>query len=208
MDFASAFRAAVAHITRKTKFFGLYEYRVLGEVPRTQVGGPVGDARITLQIVTIADGLPDLLSIEKVHGSPATSEVCRPSSRVLVGFKAGDPGQPFVAHYLASTPLTAYLDATNAVRIGPSLEPGMPIVLGVSNPQPVALAPATIAAFQAIEQYTSAVSAFANAVAGAVPALSAAAAALISAQVALVAALAPLLGSAPTGLSSTRTSSD
>jgi len=207
MDFAEAFRRAVAHLTRRTKFYGFYEYRVLEEVARS--GSSVsGDARLTLQVVTIADGLPDLLAIDKAHGSPAASEVCRPGSLVLVGFKAGDPAQPFIGHYLASTPLVGCLDAANAIRIGPSLDVGAPIVLGATSPQPIALAPGVISAFQAVEQYTTAVSLFADAIAFEVPPLSGAAGALQVAAVDLIAALAPLLGSSPTGLSSARTSSD
>lgn len=204
MDLQRALRSIVAHLTRRTLFHGLYEYRVVQEEIRP--GDIPGSAQLVLQIVSKIDGLDDAPRLDRVHGGAAIGEQCRPGSLVLVGFIGGDPARPFVAHYQPSLPIRAYVDAEGELRVGASLLPAGQITLGSQPLSAVALGPQTAQALNAIVAWSAAVSTFATAVGGAVPALSGAATTLVAAQQAMVATITPLLGSAPSGLVATQVS--
>lgn len=197
-DLPQAMRDVAGHIARASRFYGLYEYRVIEEIA----------GRLTLQVVTSADGIPDHLALDKAHGQAGAAEVCRPSSHVLVGFRGGKPSEPFVAHYLASTPLQASLDAATSITIGASLTPPLSLLLGgAAGAQPIALATGTAGAIGALATFAAAVAVYADAVAVVSPATVPAATALSTAASALASALPALVGAGPTGLTSVRTKS-
>lgn len=86
----------------------LHEYLV-----QEQIG-----ARLTVRPVGSAPELPDGLLLDKAHGIAGASEVSSPGSVVLVGFRDGDPGRPYIAGFLGSTPLSVGLDAATEIRLG------------------------------------------------------------------------------------------
>jgi hypothetical protein len=111
-SFEEVIRDAVAHLTRKTRFFGFYPYKVLEDAT----------GRPTLQAVGLVDGLPsevfpDQRYLDKAHGLPGVTSTLVKDAIVLVGFKGGDPGSPFVAFYLPgqAAPGTLALAAATSI---------------------------------------------------------------------------------------------
>lgn len=195
MQFVDSLRKFIENCLRKTRFHGFYLYRIISEVAR----GPaqaLGDSRLNLQVVTKADGIPDQLLIPKAHGAQGIAEDVQLSGLVLVGFQAGDPAQPYVAHYFAAAPVRLYLDASSEIRVGNGMTPSGQIYIARSTgiPQAIALAPPIISAFQAVLAYAAATEA--------TDATHAAAATT------LITAITPLLGAAPAGMQSILTNSE
>jgi hypothetical protein len=129
MATADLFLRIVEHITKKTRYYGFYPYRVVEQV---------GD-RLSLQAVGSVEGLPDQLLLDKAHGFAGVKEVCAPASLVLVGFQGGSPGAPFIAFFLPSTPVSVTIDAQTEIRLGDAV--GSVIRSGdtvsISGPNPV-----------------------------------------------------------------------
>jgi hypothetical protein len=150
MDLVRSLRRIIRHFTRKARFYGFYEYRVVESIMRSVVEG---GERLTLQAVTKLEGLPDTPTVDKLHGVAGAFEQCAPGSLVLVGFRGGEPGRPYVGHYLPSTPLRTLLDASLELTLGSSLTPPLSLHLGGTGPdqRPIALAPALSAYLAAAE---------------------------------------------------------
>lgn len=105
-----ALQSIVRAITRRSWFFGVYEYRVL-----SQAGG-----YCDLSPVSVALGLPQLAHVEMRTATPGGRGNPTPGSTALVGFVNGDPTRPFVAGFegaWGSKPLVAALDATATVEL-------------------------------------------------------------------------------------------
>jgi hypothetical protein len=81
--------AALAVEATRARFGRLYEYRVIAMA---------GD-RVEVQAVHTNDGVPDILPASVWAGISGYKAKLTPSSRVLVGFIAGDPRFPYVAAY-------------------------------------------------------------------------------------------------------------
>lgn len=99
-----------------------YEYRVIAMV---------GD-RAELVATDRAAGAPDLLPCSVWAGISGYKATLRPLSKVLVGFRGGDPRKPFIAFYEPPEedgwrPLILELDALASVKIGgETAEPAVP----------------------------------------------------------------------------------
>lgn len=103
------FRIIEKRLRRRQVYSSLHPYRVQRQD---------GD-RLNLQAVNEGDDLlPEIPNLLKAHGMQGLKEVCRPGSIVLVGFQGGDPGKPFVAHFLEAQPLEAEIDAEDEIRVG------------------------------------------------------------------------------------------
>ncbi|MFT3773016.1 MAG: hypothetical protein QM820_47135 [Minicystis sp.] len=118
--FMEDLRDLVAHWTRKTRFYGFYPYKVDDEAVE----------RVSLKAIGVVDGLPsevfpDQLHVDKAHGIAGVRSTLTKDSIVLVGFKGGDPGSPFVAFYLPGQPLpmSVQLDAQQTVKLGQASHP-------------------------------------------------------------------------------------
>jgi hypothetical protein len=122
------FQRIVAHLTRKTRFLGFYLYEVKDDIaldPRSSAPSTVGQAvTSTTSLIPLEgpDGLPasilsDQMYIPKAHGLPGSSSQLAPGTQVLVGFIGGNPGKPFVAHYLGGQPLPVALSLSASDRI-------------------------------------------------------------------------------------------
>ncbi|XXY23363.1 hypothetical protein WME88_27505 [Sorangium sp. So ce216] len=120
-EFAQLLRFVEERVLRWLVFSSFHPYRVQKQV---------GD-RLNLQAVNEDNGLrmPEIPNVPKAHGTPGVREACRPGTIVLVGFHSGDPGAPYVAHYIdpvrrpdeaetPQTPLTLELDAEDEIRAG------------------------------------------------------------------------------------------
>jgi hypothetical protein len=149
MDFPGLLAAMVKHLTRKAMYFGCYRYRVL-----EQVG-----SLVSLQAVGSVEGLPDMLMLPKAHGFASVTEDLMPSAMVLVQFEGGDPGAPFIAHYLSGPPLP------NKILIDAQTE----IKLGAAAEQFVALAATTDANFTAIKALLVPIATLLNGIASGLP---------------------------------------
>ncbi|XXX73875.1 hypothetical protein WMF30_40135 [Sorangium sp. So ce134] len=121
-ELARLLRFIESCIHRRMAYSWVHPYRVMSQ---NTVSG-----RLSLQAVNEGDILPpQLVEVPKAHGTPGVDERCRPGTIVLVGFQGGDPGAPFVAHYIEPvrrpgeaetpvTPLELELDAQNEIRAG------------------------------------------------------------------------------------------
>lgn len=129
----------LAREASRADFARFYEYVVIAMA---------GD-RAELQSLSRSDGMPDILPCSVWAGTSGYRAMLAPGSRVLVGFRGGDPKRPFVAFYEAPEggnwrPVTYEIDAVGSVTIGAS---ALGVVIGnVMSAQPIARAPA-IAAF-------------------------------------------------------------
>jgi hypothetical protein len=104
----------VEFLTRKTKFYGFYPYVVTDET----MGRP------SLKAIGVIDGQPsdlfaDQLHIDKAHGIPGAYSELVKDTIVLVGFKAGDPGSPFVGFYIPNqlNPNKVTITATSWIKL-------------------------------------------------------------------------------------------
>lgn len=122
------FARIVAHLTRKTRFYGFYLYEVKTDLdidPRGSGPSTVGQAvTSTTSLIPIEGpaGLPasilgDQMYIPKAHGLPGAASQLAPGTRVLVGFIGGNPGEPFVAFYLGGQPLPVAISVSASNRI-------------------------------------------------------------------------------------------
>jgi hypothetical protein len=103
------FDRLVAHLTRKTLFYGFYPYQVTIEA----------NGRPSLRVLDAIDGLPGQLYLDKAHGIQGVSSALPPDALVLVGFQRGDAARPYVAFYLPGPlPLAVQLDAQNTITLG------------------------------------------------------------------------------------------
>ncbi|KYF64529.1 hypothetical protein [Sorangium cellulosum] len=121
-DLARLLRFIESGIRRLMVYSWVHPYRVMSQ--------NVVSGRLNLQAVNEGDVLlPQLVEVPKAHGSPGIDEKCRPGTIVLVGFQGGNPGAPFIAHYIEpvrrpgeaetpQTPLELELDAENEIRAG------------------------------------------------------------------------------------------
>jgi len=102
-----------------------------------QVVGQVGD-QLTVRPLSLAQGLPDELVIDKAHGLAGAREICVQGELVLVTWRGGDNGAPIVVGYLPGVlPSEIELDAQTQIRIGPSI--GDLSVLVGGGDRPVAM---------------------------------------------------------------------
>jgi hypothetical protein len=96
--------------------YGLfYRYRVLDMV----------GARATLQAVSRAHAMPDLVAIDLAPGMAGLSAELTPGAIVLVSFVEGDPALPMITHFERPgqpgfLPVELALDASGTVKIGDS----------------------------------------------------------------------------------------
>lgn len=134
LDLPEAFRRIYELLSRKTAYHPLHAY-----VVQEQIG-----TRLTVRPVGSSPKLPDGLALDKAHGIAGASEVCAVGSVVLVGFQGGEPSRPYIAGYLASTPVSVTVDAQTT------------ITLGGETAVPVALAPAVQTALVVIETFGAA----------------------------------------------------
>lgn len=122
------FARIVAHLTRKTRFYGFYLYEVKTDLdldPRSSGAASSAQANTsTTSLVPIEGpaGLPasilgDQMYIPKAHGLPGAASQLAPGTRVLVGFIGGNPGEPFVAFYLGGQPLPVAISVSASDRI-------------------------------------------------------------------------------------------
>lgn len=128
-----------ARTATRSDYARFYEYVVIAMA---------GD-RVELQSLHRAEGMPDVLPCSVWAGASGYRATLTPASRVLVGFRGGDPRHPFVAFYEAPEgeswrPVALEFDAVAALTIG---KQALAVILGdVLTAQPIARAPA-IAAF-------------------------------------------------------------
>jgi hypothetical protein len=108
-------RGVEERIARRMVVYGHHIYRVQLETNR--VGDPPSGV-LTLQSVGSVAGLPDMVEIEKAHGLAGAREQCQPGSLVLVGFRNGQLGLPYVSAYLPSIPISITLDASQLIKLG------------------------------------------------------------------------------------------
>jgi hypothetical protein len=131
--------SSVARSATRADYSRFYEYVVIAMA---------GD-RVELQSISRGAGMPDILPASVWAGSSGYKATLAPASRVLVGFRGGDPTKPFVAFYEEPEgdgwrPLASELDALFSLTIG---KQALAVILGdVMTAQPIARAPA-IAAF-------------------------------------------------------------
>jgi hypothetical protein len=110
--------AELAIEATRARFGRFYEYRVIAMA---------GD-RVEAQAVhPLVDGVPDILPLSVWAGASGYRAKLTPASRVLIGFVAGDPRQPFVAFYEPPEvggwrALEVDIDATGLVSIGEQAE--------------------------------------------------------------------------------------
>ncbi|WP_438020705.1 hypothetical protein WMF18_17225 [Sorangium sp. So ce315] len=124
-EFAKLLQFIEAGIRRLMVYSWVHPYRVMSQNEKSE--------RLNLQAVNEGDVLlPQLVEVPKAHGSPGVKEVCRPGTIVLVGFQRGNPGAPYIAHYIEpvrrpgeaetpqtpQTPLELELDAETEIRAG------------------------------------------------------------------------------------------
>ena len=120
MDLPDLLRGIIQHVMRRTMFYGLYRYRVISQARVFELsGGGTGGDTVSLQAVGTVEGLPDLVSLPKCHGLAGTTEELAPSTLVLVAFEGGDPGVPFIAHYMPGqpAPVSITLRATQGIYL-------------------------------------------------------------------------------------------
>jgi len=135
MDLSDYLKRIIAHVMKKAVYYGLFKYRVTEQAAD----------KVSLKAVNQDRHFPDQLFIKKAHGLQGVSEMCAEGSHVLVGFEGGDPGRPYVAHYLDGTPRWVNINATQPLGIK------LGTITGVHNPlQPIALAPGVSSAFAAV----------------------------------------------------------
>jgi hypothetical protein len=153
--------------------------------------------RVEVQAVHTNDGVPDILPASVWGGISGYKAKLTPSSRVLVGFLAGDARFPYVAAYEPPEadgwrPIELDLDATATVSVGAQ---AAAVVLGVPlGAQPIALAPPVVTAFEAVATYVAALTANLAANPAAYPAF---AASMAAPGAALAVALGLVAGATP-----------
>ena len=115
----------VAALTRKTVFYGLYIYAVLGDTTDASDGhgtppGSTPGGTVSLRNVSGVAGIPDMLSATKAHGIPGAYDTLAAGTLALVGFQEGDPSQPYVALYLPGQPLASKvgIDSADTISLG------------------------------------------------------------------------------------------
>lgn len=102
------FAALVMALTPSRTFNGVWTY---------QVGDDTG--RPNLRALASTEGLPAQLQIDNVPGVAGVTSQLQPGALVLVGFRDGHPGRPYIAGYLGGVlPLSVAIDAVNEVRLG------------------------------------------------------------------------------------------
>lgn len=127
--------AQYARLVTRAEYARFYEYVVIAMA---------GD-RVELQSLQKGTGMPDVLPASVWAGASGYKATLTPTSRVLVGFRAGDPTRPFVAFYEPPEgdgwrPLAQELDALFSLTIG---KQALAVVIGdVMTAQPIARAPA------------------------------------------------------------------
>jgi hypothetical protein len=153
--------AQYARLVTRAQYARFYEYVVVAMA---------GD-RVELQSLQKGTGMPDVLPASVWAGASGYKATLTPASRVLVGFRAGDPTRPFVAFYEPPEgdswrPLAQELDALFSLTIG---KQALAVVIGdVLTAQPIARAPAISAFATAIVAAITATAGTATAT-GAVP---------------------------------------
>lgn len=103
----------------------LYRYRVV----------EMDGARVRLQVVRSATGLPDTLPIDLAPGAPGVSAALAEGSTVLVSFIEGDASLPVVTHFERPgqpgfLPVSLAIDASDTIRIGETAQ----VRIGVGVP--------------------------------------------------------------------------
>jgi hypothetical protein len=122
------FERIVAHLTRKTRFYGFYLYEVTLDLPLDpRASAPSSAAQAVTSTCSLVpleswDGLPaqiltDQLYIPKAHGLPGAASQLAPGTQVLVGFIGGSPAKPFVAFYLSGQPVPVAVGIAAAEKI-------------------------------------------------------------------------------------------
>lgn len=99
----------VRHLLAPTRYYGFYAYRVVAQEAADKV---------SLQAVGGPKGLPDVPYAPKASGLAGATEECTPGTLVLVGFQGGDPGAPFIAFRLPSTPKSVTVNAEQTITLG------------------------------------------------------------------------------------------
>jgi hypothetical protein len=170
----SALGAAMRELARTTGL-STYTYRfALTE----------GSTSMALQAIT--PGAPDLNPIDQWTGVAGITATIDPSTslEVIVGFTADTPPAPYVVAYSPKAlPLKLALDASVEVDVGPSAS----LVALAGGTQPIALAPALVSFFSALQTWSVAVSG----------ALMSAGFPIASAQAALVSAIGTATANTP-----------
>jgi hypothetical protein len=107
---AEWFEAIIVSVTKRTRFYGFYPFRV------TAVSGSTASVAPILPLSAGLDPIPYLSLIPGIPGTTATLAV---DSVVLLGFQAGNQGYPFLAFHLsAPLPASVQFDATTDIKIG------------------------------------------------------------------------------------------
>lgn len=104
---------ALARASTRAEYSRFYEYIVIA----------MSGDRVELKCVNPSEGMPDILPGSVWAGASGYKATLTPSSRVLVGFRGGDPSRPFVAFYeppegLGWRPVVLELDAVASLAIG------------------------------------------------------------------------------------------
>lgn len=140
--------AAIAIAATRAKYGRFYEYRVISMA---------GDRAQLQSVSKTADGVPDILPVSVWAGASGYRAKLRPASRVLVGFRGGDPSKPFVAFYEPPEgngwrPVELELDAVTRLAIG---EQALAVSLGGGTLPVVRLTPAFTAWLTAVSTATA-----------------------------------------------------
>lgn len=108
-------RRLVTQSLEPTRYHAAYRYRVVR----------MASARVELQLVSRAVGLPDVLPVSLQPGVPGCVADLANGSIVLVMFVEGDPAQPVVTHFSrpddpSYIPVNLGIDATGELTLGAS----------------------------------------------------------------------------------------
>jgi hypothetical protein len=101
----------LGHLVRElagTTYLRLYAYRFISD----------NGARLNLQAIDKAPGLPDTIPIPVFPGMAGLSAKLTASQEVLVAFLEGDPAQPVVVGFDGNLPREVTIDATELVNLG------------------------------------------------------------------------------------------
>ena len=112
-----ALRALVRDALPRLAYLAPRRYRIVEQIGE----------RLTLQAVRAAAGVPDLLMVPVSPGVAGTRAEHTPGAVCVVQFLDGDPSAPMVTHFEAADgngwlPVGLTLDATGAVKVGPSAD--------------------------------------------------------------------------------------
>lgn len=99
--------ALLARVEARLRFFGLWPYQV------TKQAG----ARLTLRPQPLASGMPAVPQIDVAHGAGGLADELVPGAVVLVGFRGGDPGAPFVHGVLSGKAASMTLSTEERIRL-------------------------------------------------------------------------------------------